>query len=580
MPNLSDWAEIWVIDFEYQAVDGEWPVPHCMIGREILSQRLIRLDAAALHAAHVPPFSIGQNSLVVGYYLPAEFSCFLQLGWAQPMHCLDLCTEYKWLRSGIRDGKRRGLVAALTQFGLIDQIPTEKDEWRQLAIRGGPYSQHEMNGLMDYCQQDVDATATLLRVMSPHIDWPRALLRGQYSWTIAAIERRGIPMDTGTLQAFRERWDAIKAGLIHSVDPDSLVYVDGVFGRERWSNLLARHHIPWPRDPMTGRLLLDDDTFRQQAKAHPKVVAPYHELRATLSRLKLNSLAVGSDGRNRTMLSPFGSATGRNQPSNSKFIFGPSTWIRGLIKPSEGRAIAYIDWAQQELGIAAALSGDEKMMNAYTSGDPYLTFAKMAGAVPEAATRQTHPAERAAYKVCMLAVQYGMGAKSLANQLGDITLNAKRLLQAHKDTFSQYWCWSERVQNEGFGIGKLQTRFGWQRNVAATDKPASVRNFPVQGNGAEMLRLALMQMEKDGIDVIAPIHDAVLIEAEARDINAAVATAQEAMRWASEQILPDFPLESDVKIVSWPNRYMDEERGTAFWNLVMSLVGNPAYTHE
>ena len=89
-----------------------------------------------------------------------------------------------------------------------------------------------------------------------------------------------------------------------------------------------------------------------------------------------------------------------------------------------------------------------------------------------------------------------------------------------------------------------------------------------------------MQMEKNGIHVIAPIHDAVLIEADARDINAAVTTAQEAMRWASEQILPGFPLESDVKIVSWPNRYMDEERGTAFWNLVMSLVGNPAYPHE
>jgi DNA polymerase I-like protein with 3'-5' exonuclease and polymerase domains len=204
----------------------------------------------------------------------------------------------------------------------------------------------------------------------------------------------------------------------------------------------------------------------------------------------------------------------------------------------------------------------------------------MAGAVPEGATPQTHPAERAIYKVCMLAVQYGMGAKALADQLGDITLNAKRLLQAHRDTFSQYWRWSERVQNEGFGAGKLQTRFGWQRNVAATDRPASVRNFPVQGNGAEMLRLALMQMERVGIHVIAPIHDAVLIEAEAEDIHTAVAAAQEAMRWASEQILPGFPLQSDVKIVSWPNRYMDEERGTAFWNLVMSLVGNPAYTHE
>ena len=93
-----------------------------------------------------------------------------------------------------------------------------------------------------------------------------------------------------------------------------------------------------------------------------------------------------------------------------------------------------------------------------------------------------------------------------------------------------------------------------------------------------MLRLALMKLERDGIHVIAPIHDAVLIEAEAHDIHAAVATTQAAMRWASDQILPGFPLQSDVKIVSWPNRYMDEERGTSFWNHVMSLIGKPAYT--
>ena len=94
-----------------------------------------------------------------------------------------------------------------------------------------------------------------------------------------------------------------------------------------------------------------------------------------------------------------------------------------------------------------------------------------------------------------------------------------------------------------------------------------------------MLRLALMRMENDGIHVIAPIHDAVLIEADTQDIHAAVAATQEAMQWASEQILPGFPLESEVKIVSWPNRYMDEERGTTFWNLVMTLIGKPTYPH-
>ena len=80
--------------------------------------------------------------------------------------------------------------------------------------------------------------------------------------------------------------------------------------------------------------------------------------------------------------SAFRSRTGRNQPSNSKFIFGPSVWLRGLIKPPPGHGVAYVDWRQQEFGIAAALSGDAAMQAAYLSGDPYLAFAKQAGAVP------------------------------------------------------------------------------------------------------------------------------------------------------------------------------------------------------
>jgi DNA polymerase-1 len=66
----------------------------------------------------------------------------------------------------------------------------------------------------------------------------------------------------------------------------------------------------------------------------------------------------------------FQSRAGRKRPSNSRFIFGPSTCLRGLIQPREGWGLAYIDWFQQEFGIAATLSGDQRMMAAYSSGDP------------------------------------------------------------------------------------------------------------------------------------------------------------------------------------------------------------------
>ena len=88
----------------------------------------------------------------------------------------------------------------------------------------------------------------------------------------------------------------------------------------------------------------------------------------------------------------------------------------GLIKPQEGQSIAYIDYAQQEIAIAAALSQDENLKTAYKSGDPYLAFAKTAGAIPINGTRQTHPDERAKYKICVLALNYGMSVKSFSEK--------------------------------------------------------------------------------------------------------------------------------------------------------------------
>jgi DNA polymerase-1 len=109
--------------------------------------------------------------------------------------------------------------------------------------------------------------------------------------------------------------------------------------------------------------------------------------------------------------------------------------MRGLIKPEQGFGVAYLDWEQQEFGIAAALSGDPAMLQAYRSGDPYLEFAKQAGAIPQDATKKSHEAIRDQYKQCVLAVQYGMGYHSLALRIGQFPIVARELLKAHRETF-------------------------------------------------------------------------------------------------------------------------------------------------
>jgi hypothetical protein len=295
------------------------------------------------------------------------------------------------------------------------------------------------------------------------------------------------------------------------------------------------------------------------------------ELRSSLSDLRLNDLAVGSDGRNRTILSAFRSRTGRNQPSNSKYIFGPSVWLRGLIKPPPGYGIAYVDWSQQEFGIAAALSGDAAMQAAYQSGDPYLAFAKQAGAVPPDASKATHGSTRELFKQCVLAVQYGMEAQSLALRIAQPPIVARDLLRAHRETYRRFWSWSDAAVDQAILVGVIHTVFGWPVRISERVNPRSLRNFPMQANGAEMLRIACCLATERGIEVCAPIHDAVLICSPIDRLGADIAAMRCAMAEASRFVLAGFELHTDVKIVRWPDRYMDP-RGREMWNRVWDLV--------
>jgi DNA polymerase I-like protein with 3'-5' exonuclease and polymerase domains len=295
------------------------------------------------------------------------------------------------------------------------------------------------------------------------------------------------------------------------------------------------------------------------------------ELRHTLGQMRLNELAVGRDGRNRVMLSAFRSATSRNQPSNSRFIFGPSSWLRSLISPAPGRALAYVDWSQQELAIAAALSGDARMREAYTSGDFYLSFGKMAGAIPADATKQTHGRERDQFKTVSLGVLFGLSVEGLARKLGVPLCRGRELMQMHRQTFRQFWQWSDAMQDKAMLTGKLQTVFGWTVRVGQDANPRSLRNFPMQANGAEMMRLAAMLATERGVQVCCPVHDAFLIEATVGDIEAETRRMQDVMREASELVLLGFSLKTDAKIIRYPDRYSDP-RGEHMWNTVLRLL--------
>jgi hypothetical protein len=119
--------------------------------------------------------------------------------------------------------------------------------------------------------------------------------------------------------------------------------------------------------------------------------------------------------------------------------------------------------------------------------------------------------------------------------------------------------------------GRLWTTFGWNVFTGTNPNPRFLRNFPMQANGAEMLRLACCFAVEAGVKVCAPVHDAILIEAPIDELEYAICTTQALMADVSALVLDGFRLRSDAKVIKHPERYM-AERGTQMWDTVWDIL--------
>ena len=570
---LDRFPKVWCVDFEFIARAGERPEPVCCVALELRSGQEILLWGEEM--ASPPPF--GPDDLYVAYYASAEMGCHLALGWSLPAHVLDLFTEFRTFSNGRDDQlglKGASLLAALAFFGLSHLDPDVKSHWRERVIAGPPYDDQDRVGILDYCASDVFALQGLLPRLVDQLEarplWlDHALLRGRYMRAVARMEYTGVPVDKPLFERMATHWGQIKSALIDEIRQEYPFYEGTTFKQAKFAAWLGEKGIAWPRTE-SGHLLLTEDTFKKQALTYP-ILGPVREVQNNLAKLRITDMAIGADGRNRTLLSPFRARTGRNQPAASRFIFAPSVWLRRLIKPEPGRALAYIDFTSQEIGIAAALSGDQAMMDSYKSGDPYINFAIQAGMAPVGATKDSHERIRKHCKAVLLGTLYGKQARAIAEDLGITLLESQSLLRTHRRTYSVFWQWVERVGNHAMLLSHIDTCFGWRLHITEFTKPTSLLNHPMQSHGAEMLRVACCYLTEAGLNVCAPIHDAVLIEAGEQEIEAVAKQAKNLMARASRVILDGFEIRTDVDIIRYPGRY-DDDRVGDMWNRVMGLL--------
>ena len=459
MTPISNWRdlpfrEIWIVDTEFYpgpglgngGVVGDPVTPLCLVALEMRSGQIVRLWQDQL--GPFPPYRLDSDALIVGYMLAAEFGFHAALGWGEPACALDAYVEF---RHYVNDGSVKGgdrekgfySIGGALRYFLEDEIDVaRKHDMRERILQGPPFDAQEQRDILDYCEDDVRALARLLPHIAQTIRLPlsHALFRAKFQWTIAQQERRGVPMDGALLARLRSRWQNIRLDLVTELDRPFGIY-EIVHGRAHWrkqrfADYVRRHRMSWPAHE-NGTLDETDQTFREMAGKYPHI-EPLRELRYSLSKLRLNELAVGHDHRNRAPLWAFGTKTARNAPGASQYVFGPAKWLRFLITPPPGRALVHRDYRQQEVRIAAVQSGDSALLQACESGDVYLGIAQQLGFLPDSLNEQERKAVRTLFKTVVLGIQYGLGFRSLAVRAGISLFEAGEILARLRARFHRF----------------------------------------------------------------------------------------------------------------------------------------------
>ncbi len=557
MPRLPNFDDVWIVVFGQSELLGRSLAPYLAAVAAFQEDDILCISSARLRDHIHPPYPTGSRSLIITVDAGSLVRLHLNQRWQVPARIIDLLVEDRVATNGARSPMGPHLTGALWRHGL----PT-------LASRRPGATFEAVAGRLN-------AIVELYRAMVPALDVGRALLRGRYLVAVARMEATGVPIDVTTAERLRREWRELSGRAAAIVDRD-FGLLEGVrLCPDRFATWLGERGIAWPRGP-AGGLCWNDETFRDMARAYPEI-KPLRELR-TLANFEPQALAIDPDARNRVPLRPFSTRTGRNAPSAKASVMGQAGWVRHLVRPASDVGLALIDWCQQEFGIAAALSGDTAMQEAYAAGDPYLAFAAMAGAAPADATAAAHGNIRSQYKACALGLQYGMGPASLSRLTGQSEPHARDLQLRHKAAFPTFWRWSDAVEARALLVGELSSVFGWRLRVGADANPRMLRNFPLQANGAEMLRLACCLTTEAGIRVCLPLHDALLIEAPLADLDDAVRATQDHMAEASRIVLDGFELRTDVNTVRHPERYRDP-RGAVVWRALEEALAELPSDH-
>ncbi len=365
---------------------------------------------------------------------------------------------------------------------------------------------------------------------------------------LVKMEMRGIGIDVNFLKELKKRLEK-DIGLIADECYKSAGCVFNINSPKQLAEILfGRLKLP-PVKKGKSHYSTDFEVLQQLSLKHelPRKILEYRELAKVSSTYIDPLIELARNNRIHTTFNQAGTATGRLSSSNPNLQNIPirSYWGNELRKgfiARNGFLLISADYSQIELRILAHISKDKNLIDAFKSGrDIHNHTASLIFNIPE---EKVNEHQRRIAKVVNYGLIYGMSDYGLAQELGISREEANQFIQSYYTLYPGVEEWRRTAIKSVEEKGYTETIFGRKRpvpeihsenfNIKESAKRLAI-NTPIQGTAADLIKIAMIEVEKRLADakfesgLVLSIHDELLFEIEEERVEEAKGIIRDVM---------------------------------------------------
>lgn len=389
--------------------------------------------------------------------------------------------------------------------------------------------------ICNYAAEDADITLRLKNVLEPKLKEVGAVelfhnIEMPLVPILADMEYTGVKLDTKALDevrlTFNERMLQLEKEIYELAGQEFNISSPRQVGDILFGKLQI---IDKAKKTKTGQYQTSEEVLQQLSSKHPIVekILTYRGLKKLIGTYvdALPKLINPRTGHIHTSFNQCVTTTGRLSSSDPNLQNIPvrgedGKEIRKTIIPEEGQEFFSADYSQIELRVMASMSGDENMIEAFTSDADIhaATSAKIFHKPIEEVTKD----ERAKAKRANFGIIYGISVFGLAQNMGIDRAEAKALIDGYFETFPGVQQFMEDSKKRVAEKGYAETLYHRRRYLPdITSHNGTVRavaernaiNAPIQGTAADIIKIAMIRIyerfKKENIrsKMILQVHD-------------------------------------------------------------------------